>query len=53
LARLVIVSNRVGLPEEGGRRAGGLVVALRDALKDRGGLWVGWSGQSVPFAKPT
>lgn len=47
MARLVIVSNRVGLPEEGGRRAGGLVVALRDALKDRGGLWVGWSGEAV------
>ena len=47
MARLVIVSNRVGLPEEGGRRAGGLVVALRDALKDRGGIWVGWSGETV------
>ncbi len=47
MARLVIVSNRVGLPEEGGRRAGGLVVALRDALKDRGGIWVGWSGRTV------
>ncbi len=41
----MIVSNRVGLPDEAGRRAGGLEVALRDALRDRGGVWVGWSGE--------
>jgi len=47
LARLVIVSNRVGTPG-GTRTAGGLVVALQDALRDRGGVWVGWSGETVP-----
>jgi trehalose 6-phosphate synthase len=44
LARLVIVSNRVGIPD-GGARAGGLEVAIRPALKRRGGIWFGWSGR--------
>jgi trehalose 6-phosphate synthase len=45
-ARLVIVSNRVAT----GARvpAGGLAVALRDALLQAGnGLWFGWSGRIV------
>jgi trehalose 6-phosphate synthase len=44
MARVVIVSNRVPLPNERGARAGGLAVGLADALKD-GGLWFGWSGE--------
>jgi trehalose 6-phosphate synthase len=44
LARLVVVSNRVGVPD-GSARAGGLEVAIRAALKRRGGLWFGWSGR--------
>jgi trehalose 6-phosphate synthase len=44
VARLVIVSNRVPLPSERGPRAGGLAVALADALRP-GSLWVGWSGR--------
>jgi trehalose 6-phosphate synthase len=44
LARLVVVSNRVGIPD-GGTRAGGLEVSLRPALKKRGGVWFGWSGK--------
>jgi trehalose 6-phosphate synthase len=44
LARLVVVSNRVGIPD-GGARAGGLEVAIRPALKRRGGIWFGWSGR--------
>jgi trehalose 6-phosphate synthase len=44
LARLVVVSNRVGVPD-GSARAGGLEVAIRSALKRRGGLWFGWSGR--------
>ena len=43
-SRLVVVSNRVGLPD-GNVRAGGLEVAIRAALKRRGGLWFGWSGR--------
>ena len=44
MARLVVVSNRVGIPD-GGARAGGLEVAIRPALKRRGGVWFGWSGK--------
>jgi trehalose 6-phosphate synthase len=44
LARLVVVSNRLTLPEDGQNRAGGLAVAMREALRGRGGLWFGWSG---------
>ncbi len=40
--RLVVVSNRTAAPGEA--RAGGLAVALGDALGERGGLWFGWSG---------
>ena len=42
--RLVVVSNRVAATEQG-VRAGGLAVALLDALKESGGLWFGWSGK--------
>src|SRR5581483_6733661 len=41
--RLVVVSNRVG-PVRGAARAGGLAVALVEALRESGGLWCGWSG---------
>jgi trehalose 6-phosphate synthase len=44
VARVVIVSNRVPAPAEGSPRAGGLAVALKDAIKV-GGLWFGWSGR--------
>jgi trehalose 6-phosphate synthase len=44
VSRLVIVSNRVGIPD-GSARAGGLEVAIRPALKKRGGVWFGWSGK--------
>ena len=43
MTRIVIVSNRVGPLSDTGR-AGGLAVALVDVLKQRGGLWFGWSG---------
>ena len=36
MARLVIVSNRVAMPRDTPSRAGGLAVALRDAMADRG-----------------
>jgi trehalose 6-phosphate synthase len=53
LARLVIVSNRLSLPGEG-QRAGGLAVAMRDTLRERGGIWFGWSGDinDTPAASP-
>ena len=42
--RLVVVSNRVAAATKG-VRAGGLAVALLDALRESGGLWFGWSGK--------
>lgn len=43
MSRLVVVSNRVALP--GQPQTGGLATGLRAALKERGGLWFGWSGK--------
>jgi trehalose 6-phosphate synthase len=45
MSRLVVVSNRVADPRK--PAAGGLAVALGDALNDTGGLWFGWSGKIV------
>ncbi|CEF54396.1 alpha,alpha-trehalose-phosphate synthase (UDP-forming) [Acetobacter ghanensis] len=47
MRRLVIVSNRV--PALRGRKqpAGGLAVALKDAVRDHPCLWFGWSGQQI------
>ena len=43
---LVIVSNRVALPEKNAKlRAGGLEVAVHAAFKNRTGVWFGWSGK--------
>lgn len=46
MSKLIIVSNRVGNPKSGAS-AGGLVVGVGDAMKDRGGIWFGWSGRIV------
>lgn len=43
--RLIIVSNRVGGRQAA--QAGGLATALQSALQQRGGIWFGWSGQTV------
>ncbi|MFT4046873.1 MAG: alpha,alpha-trehalose-phosphate synthase (UDP-forming) [Solimonas sp.] len=51
MSRLVVVSNRVG-PLRGAARAGGLAVALADALQRRRGLWFGWSGEVSDSAEP-
>jgi trehalose 6-phosphate synthase len=51
LPRLVIVSNRVGIPD-GKARAGGLEVAIRSALEEMECLWFGWSGKLGPRAEP-
>jgi trehalose 6-phosphate synthase len=55
LSRLVVVSNRVPLPQPGQPQAGGLAVALSDALSRRGGLWFGWSGEvsEQPDSRPS
>ncbi len=46
-ARLVIVANRVPNPRERGVTAGGLAVALREAIARREALWFGWSGETA------
>lgn len=45
-AALVVVSNRTpASPDAGARReVGGLVSSLGPALRERGGIWLGWSG---------
>ncbi|UYH53782.1 trehalose-6-phosphate synthase [Qipengyuania sp. SS22] len=45
--RLVVISNRVAVPKARGAAGaqGGLAGALLAALRDRKGLWFGWSGQ--------
>ena len=48
LARLIVVSNRVSIPGDETKRAGGLEVALRPALQQNGGVWLGWSGKIAP-----
>jgi trehalose 6-phosphate synthase len=44
MSRLVAVSNRVSLPKRG-VAPGGLAVGVLTAMKARGGLWFGWSGE--------
>ena len=55
MSRLVVVSNRVAVTPDAKTRAGGLAVALQDALRKHGGVWFGWSGKVVPKtrAEPT
>lgn len=50
MSRLVVVSNRVADPRKA--TAGGLAVALGEALKATGGLWFGWSGSIVESGTP-
>jgi trehalose 6-phosphate synthase len=46
LVQLVIVSNRVGIPEKNEKaRAGGLEIAAKAALKYKTSIWFGWSGK--------
>ena len=44
--RLFVVSNRV-TPPTGRQAAGGLAVGVLAALRDKGGVWFGWSGDLV------
>ena len=46
--RLVVVSNRVSVPNPRSPSAGGLAVALEAALQSSGGVWFGWSGEARP-----
>jgi len=53
--RLIIVSNRVALPDSQKKQvAGGLAVAVKAAMRHRTGVWFGWSGtvSEAPATKP-
>jgi trehalose 6-phosphate synthase len=46
VARLIVISNRVAVPESASEAsAGGLAVAVQAALSGRDGIWFGWSGR--------
>ena len=47
MTRLVVVSNRVAPIQEGEPTAGGLAAGVLDALRAKGGIWFGWSGEVV------
>ena len=52
MGQLVIVSNRVAIPERIAKaRAGGLEVAVKAALKHKTGIWFGWSGKVATHTK--
>lgn len=53
MSRLVVVSNRVPSPVRE-TNLGGLVVGLKAALEEKGGLWFGWSGKTAekPASQP-
>ena len=47
MSRLIVISNRVAVPKKGASaNQGGLAVALQSALREHGGLWFGWSGET-------
>ncbi len=54
MSRLVVVSNRVAPIQEGEATTGGLAAGVLDALRAKGGIWLGWSGniRDVPEQQP-
>ncbi|GHD90453.1 alpha,alpha-trehalose-phosphate synthase [UDP-forming] [Pseudocitrobacter faecalis] len=57
MSRLVVVSNRIAVPDDKKASAGGLAVGIMGALKSKGGLWFGWNGEigdeNAPLQKVT
>lgn len=47
MSKLIILSNRVSIPNGQKPCAGGLAVAIQDALDEIGGIWLGWNGEKV------
>lgn len=53
VARLIVISNRVAVPESASESsAGGLAVAVQAALSGRDGIWFGWSGRVTEDPSP-
>ena len=46
MGRLIVVSNRVGDVSRP-TQTGGLAVAVADALRESGGIWFGWNGETI------
>ena len=53
MSRLIVVSNRVAPIQEGEATAGGLAAGVLDALRQKGGLWFGWSGDVIETSLPS
>lgn len=49
MSRLIILSNRVKLPND--KQAGGLAIAVANALQQRCGVWLGWNGSVIETDK--
>ena len=48
MSRLVVISNRLAIPQKDGTLpAGGLAVGVHAALQETGGIWFGWNGETV------
>ena len=47
MSRLVVISNRVQAVDAPTGNQGGLAVALLAALREKGGIWFGWSGETT------
>src|SRR3984957_17933222 len=52
MSRRIVVSNRVAPTQEGRPAAGGLAIGVLDALKETGGVWFGWSGETIAEPRP-
>ncbi len=52
MPRLVVISNRVAIPDENGPAPGGLAVAVEAAMRNREGIWFGWSGEKAEEPGP-
>jgi trehalose 6-phosphate synthase len=54
MSRLVVVSNRVAPIQEGEATTGGLAAGVLDALRQKRGIWLGWSGniRDIPEQHP-
>jgi trehalose 6-phosphate synthase len=54
MGRLIVISNRISLPDQG-TPSGGLAVGVLSALRNSsGGTWLGWSGETTdePSTEP-
>lgn len=52
MPRLVVISNRVAIADENGPAPGGLAVAVDAAMRNREGIWFGWSGEKAEEPGP-